>query len=60
MESMYNSKYISNYIKSKWITSPIKNKKTFRVDKNMSSLTLCCRQKTDRKQKDTESLKVKG
>lgn len=42
MESMYNSKYISNYIKSKWIKSPIKNKKTFRVDKNMSSLTLCC------------------
>lgn len=57
---MYNSKYISNYIKSKWIKSPIKNKKTFRVDKNTSSPTLRCWQKTDRKQKDTESLKVKG
>ena len=57
---IYNSEYVSTYIKSKRIEAPIKNKKIFKLDKNISSLTTRCWQKVYRKQKDTERLKLKG
>ena len=60
LQIIYNSKYISTYIKSKWIEAPIKDKKIFKLDKNISSLTICYWQKVYRKQKDTERLKLKG
>ena len=41
LQIIYNSKYISTYIKSKWIEAPIKDKKIFKLDKNISSLTIC-------------------
>lgn len=55
------SKYISTYIKSEWTEGPVKNKKTFRLDKNISMrYTLHCLAKAHQKNKDIKRLNIKG